>query len=372
MRTILFIIQKEFLQIFRNRFMLPVIFVVPIVQLIILVNAATLEMKNIRLIIVDQDLSAMSHRLTGKFTGSSFFHIDKFTFSLDEAEQDIEANRSDMILHIPAGFEEKLLKENTSDLQILIDAIDAMVAGLTNAYTNAVIRDFNQEIIRDYAGTIRLTPMKQIDIKSSFWYNPDLNYKVFMTPGILVILVTMVGMILSALNLVREKELGTAEQINVTPIKKIQFVIGKLLPFWILALLELCFGLVIGKLLYDLPVTGSLLVLLFYASIYLMAAMGIGLLISAMSETQLQVMFLAFFFLIVFILMSGIFTPVDSMPDWAIKLNILNPLAYFMRVIRMVLLKGSGMVHIIRETVYLSIYALIILSLAVWRYRKAA
>jgi ABC-2 type transport system permease protein len=352
--------------------MLPVIFVVPIVQLIILVNAATLEMKNIRMIIVDQDLSAMSHRLTGKFTGSSFFHIDKFTFSLDEAEQDIEANRSDMILHIPAGFEEKLLKENTSDLQILIDAIDAMVAGLTNAYTNAVIRDFNQEIIRDYAGTIRLTPMKQIDIKSSFWYNPDLNYKVFMTPGILVILVTMVGMILSALNLVREKELGTAEQINVTPIKKIQFVIGKLLPFWILALLELCFGLVIGKLLYDLPVTGSLLVLLFYASIYLMAAMGIGLLISAMSETQLQVMFLAFFFLIVFILMSGIFTPVDSMPDWAIKLNILNPLAYFMRVIRMVLLKGSGMVHIIRETVYLSIYALIILSLAVWRYRKAA
>ncbi len=372
MRTILFIIQKEFLQIFRNRFMLPVIFVVPIVQLIILVNAATLEMKNIRMIIVDQDLSAISHRLTGKFTGSSFFHIDKFTFSLDEAEQDIEANRSDMILHIPAGFEEKLLKENRCDLQILIDAIDAMVAGLTNAYTNAVIRDFNQEIIRDYSGSVRLTPMKQIDIKSSFWYNPDLNYKVFMTPGILVILVTMVGMILSALNLVREKELGTAEQINVTPIKKIQFVIGKLLPFWILALLELCFGLGIGKLLYDLPVTGSLLVLLFYASIYLMAVMGIGLFISALSETQMQVMFLAFFFLIIFILMSGIFTPADSMPDWAVKLNILNPLAYFMRVIRMVLLKGSGMVHIIRETVNLSIYALIILSLAVWRYRKAA
>lgn len=351
--------------------MLPVIFVVPIVQLIILVNAATLEMKDIRMIIVDQDLSAISHRLTGKFTGSSFFHIDKFTFSLDEAEQDIEANRSDMILHIPAGFEEKLLKENTCDLQILIDAIDAMVAGLTNAYTNAVIRDFNQEIVRDYAGSARLTPMKQIDIRSSFWYNPDLNYKVFMTPGILVILVTMVGMILSALNLVREKELGTAEQINVTPIKKIQFVIGKLLPFWILALLELCFGLGIGKLLYDLPVTGSLLVLLFYASIYLMAVMGIGLFISALSETQLQVMFLAFFFLIVFILMSGIFTPADSMPDWAIRLNILNPLAYFMRVIRMVLLKGSGMAHIIRETVYLSIYALIILSLAVWRYKKA-
>jgi len=372
MRTVLFIIQKEFLQIFRNRFMLPVIFIVPIVQLIILVNAATLEMKNIRMVIVDQDLSVVSRRLTGKFMGSSFFRINKFTFSLNEAEQDIEANKSDMILYIPAGFEERLIKESISDLQILINAINATVAGLTNAYTNAVIQDFNLEILQDYSGTILIIPMKQIEVKSSFWYNPDLNYKIFMTPGILVILVTMIGMILSALNLVREKELGTAEQINVTPIKKIQFVIGKLLPFWILALLELCFGLGIGKLLYDLPVTGSLLVLLFYASIYLIAVMGIGLFMSALSETQMQVMFLAFFFLITFILMSGIFTPVESMPEWAIKLNVLNPLAYFMRVIRMVLLKGSGMADIIQETVYLSIYALIILSLAVWRYRKAA
>jgi ABC-2 type transport system permease protein len=371
MRTILFIIQKEFLQIFRNRFMLPVIFVVPIVQLIILVNAATLEMKNIGMIVVDQDMSAISRRLTGKFMGSSFFRIDKYTFSMEEAEEDIEANRSDMILHIPSGFEERLLRENISEIQVLINAINATVAGLTNAYTNAVILDFNQEILRDYSGTIRLIPLKQIEVRSSFWYNPDLNYKVFMTPGILVILVTMIGMILSALNLVREKELGTAEQINVTPIKKIQFVIGKLFPFWILALLELCFGLAIGKVLYDLPVTGSLLVLLLYASIYLLAVMGIGLFMSALSETQMQVMFLAFFFLITFILMSGIFTPVESMPDWAIRLNILNPIAYFMRVIRMVLLKGSGMLDIIRETVCLSVYALIILSLAVWRYRKA-
>ncbi|KPK84078.1 MAG: hypothetical protein AMS27_11000 [Bacteroides sp. SM23_62_1] len=371
MRTIFFIIQKEFLQIFRNRFMLPVIFIVPIVQLIILVNAATLEMKNIGVIVVDRDLSTISRRLVGKFMGSSFFQIDKYTFSLEEAEEDIEANRSDMILHIPAGFEDALVKENIADLQILINAINATVAGLTNAYTNAVIQDFNQEILGDYTGTIRFVPLKQIDVRYSFWYNPDLNYKVFMTPGILVILVTMIGMILSALNMVREKELGTAEQINVTPIKKIQFVIGKLLPFWILALLELCFGLGIGKLLYDLPVTGSLLLLLFYASVYLIAVMGIGLFMSALSETQMQVMFLAFFFLITFILMSGIFTPVESMPDWAIRLNILNPLAYFMRVIRMVLLKGSAMVDIIRECVYLSIYALIILSLAVWRYRKA-
>ena len=140
--------------------MIPIIFVVPLVQLIVLVFAATLEMKNIRMIIVDQDLSAVSRRLAGKFTGSSFFDINKFTFSIDEAEQDIEANRSDMILHIPAGFEERLIKESISDLQILINAINATVAGLTNAYTSAVIQDFNQEILKDYSGTIRIIPMK--------------------------------------------------------------------------------------------------------------------------------------------------------------------------------------------------------------------
>ncbi|MBL7113268.1 MAG: ABC transporter permease [Bacteroidales bacterium] len=372
MRNILFIIQKEFLQIFRNRFMLPIILVVPLVQLIIMVSAATLEMKNIKLTVVDKDLSGISRKLTSKFEGSPFFHIEKHTFSLEESEVDIKSNRTDMILHIPSGFEAQLLKEGQAEIQVLINAINATVAGLSNAYTLSVIQDFNQELLTEYSAVINLKPMKNIRINSSFWYNPDLNYKIFMTPGILVILVTMIGMILSSLNLVREKELGTAEMINVTPIRKYQFIIGKLIPFWILALIELCIGLGIGRLLYQLPVTGSLLLLLFYASIYLMVVMGIGLFMSAISNNQLQVMFLAFFFLITFILMSGIFTPVESMPDWAVKLNYINPLAYFMRVIRMVLLKGSGIADIIKETIYLSVYAVVILGLATWRYRKAA
>jgi ABC-2 type transport system permease protein len=372
MRNIIFIIQKEFLQIFRNRFMLPVIFVVPLVQLIILVSAATLEMKNIKMVVVDKDLSGISRKLTAKFEGSPFFNIQKQTFSLDESETDVKTNRADMILHIPSGFEAQLMKEGRAEIQVLINAINATVAGLTNAYTVSVIQDFNIGLLDDYSASIAFTPVKNIGIHSSFWYNPGLNYKIFMTPGILVILVTMIGMILSSLNLVREKELGTAEMINVTPIRKYQFIAGKLIPFWILALLELCIGLAIGKLLYQLPVTGSLLVLLFFASVYLLVVMGIGLFMSAISNSQLQVMFLAFFFLITFILMSGIFTPVESMPDWAIKANYINPLAYFMRVIRMVLLKGSGMADIIRETIYLSVYAVIILGLATWRYRKAA
>ena len=372
MRTIIFIIQKEFLQIFRNRFMLPIIFVLPLIQLIILVSAATFEMKNIKMVVVDNDLSGVSRKLTGKFEGSPFFNIEKHTFSLDESENAIKAGNADLILHIPPGFETQLIREGKAEIQVLINAINATVAGLSNAYTLSVIQDFNQDILMEYSASITLQPIKKIEISSSFWYNPDLNYKIYMTPGILVILVTMIGLILTSLNLVREKELGTAEMINVTPIKKYQFITGKLIPFWILALIELIVGLGIGRLLYHLPVNGSLVLLLFFASIYLMVIMGIGLFISAISNSQLQVMFLAFFFILTFILMSGIFTPVESMPDWAVKVNYINPLAYFMRVIRMILLNGSGITDIINEMIYLSVYAVVILGLATWRYRKAS
>lgn len=193
-----------------------------------------------------------------------------------------------------------------------------------------------------------------------------------MLPGILVILITIIGMFLSALNLVREKEMGTTEQINVTPIKKYQFIIGKLLPFWIIALFELTLGLVIGYYFFDVPVLGNISTLLLFASIYLFAVLGVGLFISTIASTQQQLMFVSFFFMLTFILMSGIFTPVESMPAWAQKINIINPFSYFIRVIRMILLKGSGLIDISREIVSMSVYALIALSFSIWRYRKIA
>jgi ABC-2 type transport system permease protein len=193
-----------------------------------------------------------------------------------------------------------------------------------------------------------------------------------MLPGILVVLVTLIGMFLTAINLVREKEMGTIEQINVTPIHKYQFIAGKLIPFWCIALVELGIGLTIGKVFFHLPIIGNVALLFGFASVYLLAVMGIGLFLSTVSSTQQQVMFLAFFFMITFILMSGIFTPVETMPDWAQTVNMINPFAYFMRVIRMVILKGSGFHDIRMEFGAMFIYALVILSLAVWRYRKVA
>ncbi len=370
MRIILNLIGKEFRQIFRNRVMLPFIFIVPVVQMVVLVYAANLEMKEITFFVVDQDLSSTSRGLTNRFFSSPFYSFVGSGFRMTEAEEKLTSEKADMVLHFPSGFEKELRKEGSSDLQILINAVNASNAGLIKNYTGNIVNAFNQELGAEWTGGNQNRIFKSINVSSVFWYNPELNYQIFMLPGIIIILISLIGMFLSALNLVREKEIGTLEQINVTPIKKYQFIIGKLSPFLVIALFELAFGLTIGRLLFDLPILGSIWLLFTFAAIYLLVVLGIGLFISTFSSTQQQVMFLAFFFMLVFILMSGIFTPVESMPYLAQKINILNPFAYFMKVIRMVLLKGSGFRDIIREFISISVYAILILALAIWRYRK--
>jgi ABC-2 type transport system permease protein len=351
--------------------MLPIIFLMPILQMVVLVFAATLEMKNIEMVVVDKDLSEVSRRMTGKFNGSPFFKVRGFTFSIREAEDMMRANDADIVLHIPQGFERDLYREEGARVQLLLDAVNATVAGLSNAYATSVLLDFNERIIIERLGS-KTAGTQRAGILYSFWYNPDLNYKIFMLPGILVILVTMIGMMLTALNVVREKELGTAEQINVTPIKKYQFIAGKLIPFWIIALFELSIGLIVGKLFFSLPMEGSIALLFLFASIYLLVGLSFGLFLAAVSNSQIQVMFLMFFFFVTFVLMAGIFTPVESMPDWAIRVNTINPMAYFIRVIRMILLKGSGFPDISKEFWSLCIYGSLMMLLATWRYRKAA
>lgn len=348
------------------------IFGIPIIQLVILVNAATLEMKSIDMFIVDNDLSSLSHKLISKFEGSSFYRISGVSFSIDEAKEAIEKNKTDFILQIPYGFERNLMRENTSQVQLLIDGINGTAASLINAYSTSVITDFNRNIIVDLTQMPQIKDMNPIAIETSYWYNPELNYKIYMLPGILVILVTIISMFLAAMNIVREKEIGTIEQLNVTPIKKYEFIVGKLVPFLVIALFELAFGLAIGKVFFHVPMVGSIPLLFGFTVVYLLVVLGIGLFISTISSTQQQVMFIAFFFMLVFILMSGIFTPTESMPMWAQRVNIINPFYYFMRVIRMILLKGSGFWDISYEFFSLSIYAIIMLSLSVWRYRKVS
>jgi len=240
---------------------------------------------------------------------------------------------------------------------------------LMNAYTLSIIQDFNINLLVESSG---LSAEEPILTTWSFWYNPELNYKNYMVPGILVLLVTIISMFLSGMNLVKEKEIGTIEQINVTPIKKYQFIIGKLLPYWIVALVELAFGLTLARILFNIPLLGNVWLIFLVAAVYLLVTLGLALLISTRTNTQQQAMFLSWFFLVIFILMSGLFTSVDSMPQWAKIINWFNPIAYFVEIIRMIMLKGSGFMDIARSLFLLGGYAVFALSLAVWQYRKTA
>lgn len=370
MRTILFIIQKEFLQVFRNRTMLPIIFVIPIFQLLVLSFTATFEIKNVNLYVVDQDNSTASRDLISKFQGSPFYTVVGNTMDFAVAEEGLINNKADQILQVATDFEKQLQTEKRSKLQVTTNAINGSAAALMNAYALSIIQDYNTNIIVEELGLSR--PPNPIRISSAFWYNPELNYFTYMVPGILVLLVTVISAFLSAMNIVREKEIGTIEQINVTPIRKYQFILGKLIPFWFIAMFELAFGLLLAKLIFDIPMLGSLGLVFFVAGVYLLVALGLGLFISTVSNTQQQSMFLTFFFMIVFILMSGLFTPVQSMPEWAQWMNQLNPIAYFIDVMRMILLKGSQFSDISRQFFSLLALAVILNALAVWRYRKVA
>lgn len=371
MKIIFHLLQKEFRQIFRNKAMLPIIFVMPVIQLLVLSFAATFEVKNIKLHIVDNDQSAYSRELTSKFLASEQFRFTGVSFSGKVALDDMQRNNTDIILHIPPHFERDLLKENRAQVMLSINAIDGAAAAVENVYAASIIQDFNREIrIRTTGKVAEVTPPSAFTIAQSFWFNPELDYKTFMVPGILVLLVTMIAIFLAGMNIVREKEIGTLEQINVTPIKKYQFIIGKLLPFWLLGMFELGFGLVLCKLVFDIGVAGSLGVIFLFAGIYLLVVLGIGFFISNFANTQQQAMFLSWFFMVIFILMSGLFTPVESMPGWARVITEFNPVRYFVEVMRMVMLKGAGLTDILPQLVKLSVYAFVINGLAVAGYRK--
>jgi ABC-2 type transport system permease protein len=213
-------------------------------------------------------------------------------------------------------------------------------------------------------------PVPMINIDYSNWYNSELDYITYMVPGILVVLVTMIGTFLSGMNVVKEKEIGTIEQLNVSPIKKYQFITGKLMPFWFIGIGELAFGLLIGIIVFKIPMLGSPLIIFMLASVYMFVVLGMGLLISTLTNTQQQAMFIAWFFLVLFILMGGIFTPVESMPAWAQAIAYFNPVAQFNRAMRMIMLKGSGFKDVLPTLYFFIVYASVMMSLAVWRYRK--
>ncbi|MDG2193482.1 MAG: ABC transporter permease [Polaribacter sp.] len=371
MKTILYIIQKEFKQIFRNKGMLPIIFVLPLLQLIILSNAATFEVKNIKFGYIDNDHTSTSRALIAQFNASAYFNVLTNFPSEAVASAAMLKGEVDVVLEIQQYFERDLQKEKHTSLGVTINAIDGAAAGVENVYVTQIIQRFNKHLKVDlFSPSDKQVQPINIETIPLFWYNETLNYKTFMVPGILVLLVTMITLFLSGMNIVREKEIGTLEQINVTPIKKSQFIIGKLFPFWVIGMGLLTIGLIIAKLIFDVPMLGSLPLMYVYTSIYILVVLGIGLFISNFTDTQQQAMFIAWFFTVIFILMSGLFTPIESMPKWAQILTEFNPIKYFVEVMRMVMLKGSGCMDILPQLLKTLFYAVIMNGLAVWSYKK--
>lgn len=370
MRVLKILLEKEFRQVFRDPAILRIIFMMPMIQLLIMPWAADYEVKNVKICVVDFDRSSYSRELVNKITATNYFQLVDYTDSYNKALEYVEKDQADLILQIPTSFEKQLIKEDEATLSMALNAINGVKANLGSAYLRTIINDFDNEVRLDWVQLPRFSPQPIIEVTSINWFNPLMNYRVFMVPGILVILVTMVGAFLSALNIVKEKEVGTIEQINVTPIRKYQFILGKLIPFWVLGLIILTIGLLISWIVYGIIPVGRVATIYFFAAVYLLAVLGLGLLVSTFSNTQQQAMLLSFFFMMVFILLGGLYTSIDSMPPWAQTFTKFNPVAYFIDVMRMVVLKGSSLFDIRFHLLSVFGFAIVLNSLAVWNYKK--
>jgi len=356
MRTILIIIKKEFRQIFRSRPMLMVILAMPVIQLLILSNAADYEIKQLRLAIEDFDGTATSAGLIDDFAHNDWFQLKIFDLDQQFDDELLAKNKIEAIIAIPPDFEKDLMQKRPVDIQIRLNAVDGATAEVASSYVAGVISN--------WAGN------KKELIRSRYLYNPELNYKNFMVPGILVMLVTVIGIILTALNIVREKETGTQEQINVTPIRRHEYILGKLIPMLIIGIVEFTIGLAIALMVFHVPLLGSVLLLYLYLFFYLIVMCGIGLFISTIAASQQQAIFLAFFIMMIFLFLSGLFAPIESMPDWAKVFTRFVPLSYFVRVMRSIMLKGSGFMELQSELLMLIIMGIVIQTIAVFNYRK--
>lgn len=370
MRTLKILLQKEFRQIFRNKIILAITMVMPVMQFIILPLAANFEIKNINLVAVDHDHSVYSRQLLSSITASGYFQLTDYDNTFKEAYKYIESDKADLVLEIPAGFEKNLVREGSQKIFIAVNAINGTKAGLGATYLNTIISKFNNDILIDLLPSMKATEQSGIDVVPLDWFNPQRNYKLSLIPGILGMLVTLVGGFLTALNIVKEKEIGTIEQINVSPIRKRDFILAKLIPFWILANVIFTIGLILSYVLYHIVPRGNLLILYVFVAVYLLAILGFGLLVSTYSDTQQQAMFIMFFFMLIFILLGGLFTPIESMPAWARAITKLNPVAYFIHVMRMVMLKGSSFKDILPELGAVSLMAVVLNVWAGLNYKK--
>ena len=381
LRRILVLAHAEVLHVVRDRATLAQIIIMPLVQLLVLSNVATFAVRSTPAYIVDYDRTGTSRGIASRLEASRWFDIVGQSMSADSAQRALLGGDVTMVMTIPNDFERDLVHDGVAHVQLEVNAAKGSAAGIAQSYVQQILTAYAAELaplihpslrtVHDAPEDVPPTPsLGTLDIRTRGWYNAQLDYKQYMVPGILVALVTIIGSLLTAQNLAREKEVGTIEQLNVTPISRAQFITAKLLPFWVLALIDLVLGLIVGRLILGIEIRGNPLLLIACAAVYLIVPLGIGLWISTLVDTQQQAMFVNFFLTMIYLLMSGLFTPIESMPHWLQVASLLNPVRHFVAISRGILIRGAGLTQIGQPLAILAVYGAVVLTLAVRQYHK--
>lgn len=359
LRPLVCLIRKEFLQLRRDRTMLRLVLGLPIMQLIVLSYALNTDLRGVRVSVLDDDRSVDSRSLAEALWQADVFVAGPGLGSTGELAAALQQGDCDLALHVPAGFAADLAAGNRPVIGLHVDGTNSSTGGRAVGYAEAILRGLA-------AGGA--TPRTSV----RFFYNPELASRLYMVPGVIVMLVTIISAMLTGMAVVREKELGTLEQVQVTPLTALQFVAGKALPFALIALVDTALATAVAMLWFKVPMAGSPAVLLLGMAAYLSVTLGLGLLASVVSETQQQAMFTIWFFLVFAIILSGFFFPVENMPTWAQVLTWANPMRFVMAVIRGVLLRGAGLADVGRDIAVMAAMGLASFTVAVAAYRRSS
>ncbi len=363
---------KEFIQVLRNPRMRAVIFIVPVVQVLIIGYAVSTDVRHIATAVYDLDNTPASRDLVTRFSGSGCFDITRRIQSEADVQQAMDSGEIKALLRLNRGFGEELAGGRTAQAQLLLDGSDSNTASVVMGYASRIAADFNRAQMAERLGRsmgARLTE-DPVTLVSRAWFNPNLDSRNFFVPGVLAMLVAVVSIILSSMAIVREREIGTMEQIMVTPIGRLEFILGKTIPFALIGFIDVILISLIAVFWFRVPMLGNPLVLLLGTGLYLLSTLGVGLFISTVSSTQQQAMMTAFFFMLPAFMLSGFTYPIANMPEVVKVLTYLNPLRYYLVIIRGVYLKGLGFQVLWPQMAALALLGASLLALAAGRFRK--
>ena len=372
MRPILSMLKKEFKQIFRTREMMAIIFGVPLAQMVILGYTITNEVKNISLLIADIDRSTISREIIQSFEHTDRFRIIGYEYEYDQQriKEAIQNWEAQLVIIIPANFGRDLIRNSKPELQLLVDGLDGNSAGIALGYAQGILYQWAETYLNSFSIKPAVLNAPQIAMQERVWYNLNLDNAQYMIPGIVVVLVSIISMMLSGINLVREKELGTLEQLMVTPLKRYQLLLGKIVPFLILTFIEMAVVMTAAQLIFSVKVQGSYLLLALLAFLFLFTTLGLGIFVSTITSTQQQAMFVAWFFMVFMLMMGGFFIPIINMPPILQKITYLNPMRYFLSILRDIFQKGSALRYLMIDIIPMTLYGFLIFTISVIKFHK--